>query len=160
MNTWIRCVEERKEALLQKWRNAPVFTSLIKSNNDSVLKHVGDKLGLKSYANDYYFLDGLLYDKFDLVPGIPENQYWFRQIRVAFEHENYFKSGLYKEVAHLLLINSDLKVLVTYPDYEMHEEPTKTEMKYLHEIIQGTHNQKMLSDSESFLIFGSEANFG
>ncbi len=74
---------------------------------------------------------------------------------MAFEHENNFRSGLYKEVSHLLIVNSDLKVLVTYPN-----EDTTNEMEYLHTIINGTSIQKDLSDNESFLvILGYETDF-
>jgi hypothetical protein len=160
LKAWVETVDANKDILLKEWRHARTFTNLINSNDECILKQVGDKLNLKCYPHDYYFLDSVLYDDSDLVPRIPENNYWFRQVKVAFEHENVFKSGLYKEVSHLLLTNSDLKVMVTYPSYEAHEESTLAEMNYLHEIIKGCSTQKDLSDNESFLlIFGSEAGF-
>jgi hypothetical protein len=160
LQAWVEAVDSNKDILLKEWRHASTFTNLIKSNDDCILKQVADKLNLKCYPHDYYSIDSILYDDNDLVPNIPENSFWFRQVKVAFEHENDFKSGLYKEVSHLLLTNSDLKVLVTYPSFEVHEEQTFTEMKYLHNIIKGSSSQKELSDQESFLlIFGSEAGF-
>ena len=54
-----------------------------------------------------------------------------------------------------MLINADLKVLVTYPNGE-----TETELNYLHEIIKGNRYSKAISDDESFLIiFGYENGF-
>lgn len=160
LQAWVETVENNKCILLKDWRNPKTFTNLIKSNDECILKQVADKLNLKCYPHDYYFLDSVLYDEDDLVPDIPENNYWFRQVKVAFEHENVFNSGLYKELSHLLLTNSDLKVLVTYPSHEVHEEQTLKEMNYLHKIIKGSSIQSDLSNNESFLlIFGSETGF-
>ncbi len=160
LKAWVDTVEKNKDILLKSWRHAKTFTNLIKSNDECILKQVADSLNLKCYPYDYYFLDSVMYEDEDMVPKIPEKNYWFRQLKVAIEHENDFKSGLYKEVSHLLLINSGLKVLITYPIYEIDEDPTINEMNYLHEIINKTSIQHELSERESFLlIFGSEAGF-
>ncbi|GGK88206.1 hypothetical protein ACD591_20925 [Rufibacter glacialis] len=154
-SAWLDSVTNRKEILLTDWRNSKVYTNLIKSSEECILRDVADKLNLKCYAKDYYSIDSVLYTDEDLVPGIQENTYWFRQIKVAFEHENNFNGGLYQEVAHLLITNSELKVLVTYPNGD-----TTHEMDYLHKIIRGCNHQKELSDKESFLlIFGYESDF-
>jgi len=47
----------------------------------------------KEYSDDYYSIDAVFYSKDDLVPGVPESQTWLRSIKIAFEHENFFKSG-------------------------------------------------------------------
>jgi len=152
---WLDTIEEKREILKVDWRNSKAFTYLIKGCEDNLITLVADKLRLRCYPNDYYHIDCILYDDECVVPNIPPNTHWFREIRVAFEHENNFKSGLYQEVSHLLLINSDLKVLVTYPNSD-----TTREMNYLHSIIRGTSVQKRLSDDESFLIiFGYETDF-
>ena len=153
-------VENRKEHLLKIWRRAGEVTSYIKGDDlvdCSVMDEIAEKLNLLCYPRDYYSLDTILYKKEDLVPRIREGAYWFRDIRVAFEHENNFKSGLYQEVSHLLITNCDLKVLVTYPDNDKQEEEG---LKYLHEVIKGNRQSKTLSNDESFLIiFGYEADF-
>lgn len=152
---WFETVQNRKEHLLKIWRQNTEFTSHIKSDDNSVILEVANKLNLLCYPYDYYSIDTILYKKEDLVPGLNEGQYWFRDIRVAFEHENYFNSGLYKEVSHLLITNCDLRVLVTYPNDDGQEE-----LKYLHGIINGHRQSKIISDEESFLIiFGGEAGF-
>ena len=100
-------------------------------------------------------MDTILYKPEDKTPDINPNTYWFRDIRVAFEHENNFNGGLYQEVSHLLITNCDLKVLVTYPNDDI-----ENELNYLHKIISGNRQSKSISDEESFLlIFGSEGDF-
>jgi hypothetical protein len=156
---WIKSVNNRKEHLLQIWRLRPNFTSYIMSDDNSVMEDVAKELGLDCYPRDNYFIDTILYDKQDLVPGLGEGQYWFRDIRVAFEHEHDFNSKLYQETSHLLITNCDLRVLVTYPPNN--EEIEKTHLDRLHEIIKGTRQSKLLSDNESFLIIlGYQGDFG
>lgn len=153
--SWLDTVANRKEHLLSIWRNAKAFTSYIKGDDNCVIEEVANKLNLLCYPRDYYSIDTLLYKQEDLVHKRDEGNYWFRDIRVAFEHENNFKGGLYQEVSHLLLVNADLKVLVTYPN-----EDTTNELQYLHEIISGNRQSKSISDDESFLIiFGYESGF-
>lgn len=137
------------------WRNAKVFTSYIKGEDSSVMDEVANRLNLLCYHNDYYSLDTILYLPEDKTPRTKPNSFWFRDIRVAFEHENNFKSGLYQEVSHLIITQCDLRVLVTYPD-----EDVTNELNYLHEIISGNRQARSVSDEESFLlIFGYETGF-
>lgn len=152
---WLDTVTNRKDELLAVWRNRSAYTQLIKGMNGAIVDDMADKLGLLCYEKDYYSLDVTFYDDSDLTPGIAKGTFWFRQISVAFEHEHDFKSGLFQETSHLLLLNAGLRVLVTYPNCD----PSK-EMNYLHEIISGVHNAAQLSDEESFLlIFGYEKDF-
>lgn len=152
---WLDTVNGRKEHLLKIWREAKQFTPYIKGDDNCVICEVAEKLHLLCYPRDYYSVDALLYKQEDLVPNIKEGNYWFRDIRVAFEHENNFRSGLYQEVSHLLLINADLKVLVTYPN-----EDTEEELDYLHQIIKGNRHSTSISVDESFLlIHGYEYGF-
>jgi hypothetical protein len=156
---WLESVNESKNELSKIWRNYSAFTSFIKSDdNNSILKRIASRMGLECYSKDYYCIDSIFYQEDDLVPDLPADQFWFRNIKVAFEHENHFQSGLYKEVSHLLITNSDLKVLVTYPDNS--DEDGKIMLENLHKIIKGSKLSKRLSDDESFLIiFGFENGF-
>lgn len=152
---WKNKVTKRKEEMLNIWRNNKELTLFVKGSENSIIDQIANHFGLLSYPQDYYSIDAILYAKEDLTPKIKENTYWFRDIKVAFEHENNFKSGLYQEVSHLLITNCELKVLVTYPDYEPDDE-----LEYLHEIIKGTRHSKELSEKENFLIiFGYENGF-
>ena len=58
-----------------------------------------------------------------------------------------FNSGLYKEISHLLILNSTLNVLVTYPD-----ESEKTELEFLHRIVSGSRSAARLAKDENLLI--------
>ena len=141
--------------MLRIWRTAREFTSYVKGDENSVMDEVANKLDLLCYPRDYYSIDCLLYKQEDLIHNRKQGSYWFRDIRVAFEHENNFRSGLYQEVSHLLVVSADLKVLVTYPN-----DDTANELKYLHGIISGNRQSKPISDDESFLvIFGYENGF-
>jgi hypothetical protein len=124
------------------------YTNFIKGNDNCILNDVANELGLLSYPRDYYSIDAILYKAEDRVPGLLDHVYFFRDIRVAFEHENDFKSGLFQEVAHLLLMQCDLRVLVTYPnviDYT-------NELKLLHELITGNRYSKAIANNDGFLI--------
>lgn len=154
---WVDTVNNRKEHLLGIWRRAREFTTCVKGDEASIMHEVATKLNLKCYHNDYYFIDTVLYKEEDLVPDRPQGSYWFRDMRVAFEHENNFRSGLYQEVSHLLITNSDLKVLVTYPNTD---EEAEEGLQYLHKVINGNRHSRTLNEEESFLIiFGSESGF-
>jgi hypothetical protein len=152
---WIQTVNCRKDHLKKIWRDTSVFTSYVKGDDNSILEEVAQKLDLLCYPRDYYSIDSILYLKEDMVP-LNEGQYCFRDIRVAFEHENVFNMNLREEVSHLLITNSDLKVLVTYPPNDDKENEI---LNYLHSIIQGARHSKTISQNESFLIiFGYEAD--
>jgi hypothetical protein len=152
---WLETVHHRKEHVLNIWRHAKEFRSHLKGDDASIMKEVADKLHLLCYHSDYYSLDTVFYKEDDLVPGRPEVSYWLRDIRVAFEHENNFNSGLYREVSNLLITNCDLKVLVTYPNDDGREQ-----LDYLRKVIQGSRQSQTISDDECFLvIFGFESDF-
>lgn len=155
--SWLTVVNEtsRKSRLLEKWSTFKEYTNEIINNDNSVIGEIAKKLGLLSYTTNYYSIDTILYSKEDLVPKINENTFWFKEIKVAFEHENRYDKNLYQEVSHLLITRCDLRVLVSYPPYD--KEPISD---YLHEIIKGTSFEKEISDNESFLlILGYENNF-
>lgn len=152
---WIKVVNERNVLLKEIWRQNTDFTYQIIKEENSILIQIASELELKCYNQDYYCLDAVFYKPEDRVPGIPENHYWLHNFRIAFEHENNFNSGLYKEVSHLLITNCELKVLVTYPNGE-----TETQLKYLHQVISANKHKDQISSSENFLmIFGYESNF-
>lgn len=74
---------------------------------------------------------------------------------MAFEHENSFNRDLYKEVAHLLITDCDLRVLVTYPNRDI-----SSILDYLHQIISSNRKATTFSQEESILlVFGYEAGF-
>jgi hypothetical protein len=152
---WVSTVKTRKDHMLGIWRQARPFTAYVKGNEQSIMQEVATKLGLLCYHGDYYSIDTVLYKAEDLVPGIPAGSCWLKDIRVAFEHENSFNRDLYKEIAHLLITDCDLRVLVTYPNGGI-----DSILDYLHRIISSNRKATVYSQQESILIIlGYEAGF-
>lgn len=154
---WKTVVSENEKILRDNWRKAKNFTWLIRGDEKSILYKVAKRLELNVYEADYYSLDAVFYEEEDLCPQRKENTFWFRNIKIAFEHENNFNSGLYQEMSHLIITNCDLRVLVTYPnDVEEGEEM----QNHFSEIIKGNRKEKEFSDNEEILvIYGYESDF-
>lgn len=149
---WCDVINARNEEVDEKWCNYKEYTNLIIHADNSILVDVAKNLDFHCYNGDYYCLDALLYHEDDCIEGF--GGCYLKDIRVAFEHENKFRSGLYQETSHLLLINCDLRVIVSYPPSELAE---RKELEYLHGIISSSRCSKALSDSEGFLfIMGHE----
>lgn len=159
-NAWIKAVYEHEDEFRKNWQDKIWFTPFILNENYGILSKIADTLDLDFYSRNYYSLDGVLYHPVDQVKDTVNKEFNLTDIRVAFEHENVFNKRLYTEVAHLLITNCDLRVLVTYPDCELGYEPTDKVMNYLLEVIAGSRRGAQISDDESFLIiFGYENNF-
>jgi hypothetical protein len=152
---WIGTVQARKEHMLSIWRKTKPFTAYVKGSEESIMQEVATKLGLLCYHRDYYSIDTVLYKPEDLVPGLPSGAFWLKDIRVAFEHENNFDSGLYQEMSHLLITNCDLRILVAYPNQD-----TTSMLTHLHSLISSNRNAITFSQEESIIvIFGHEEGF-
>lgn len=152
---WYEEVNMQKTLLQEKWKNSGEFTDLVFNCENALIKNISKRLQLNYFTNNYH-VDAVFYEENDRVPNRPKNHFWFRNIQIAFEHENDFNSGLYQEVSHLLITNCNLRVLVTY--YPAGDETPQ--LNYLHSIIQGTPYSDSISESESFLIIiGSGSDF-
>lgn len=145
---WLTVVEqpERLETLKRIWSNYKAFTSEIIFNSNSVITDVAKELKLECYNRDYYSLDAIFFNTTDKVPETNENTYWFKDIEIAFEHENTYNYNLFQEVAHLLITRCNLRVLVSYPQNE--KEPIS---KYLHEVISSCSIANEIAEKENFL---------
>jgi hypothetical protein len=144
---WCASAKEKETEIKSGWNSPSDYTSTIMYESSSVISLVCEKLNLKHYA-EYYCIDNVLYKPEDLVPGSPKNTTWLRKIRVAFEHENYFNSGLFQEISHLLITQCELRVLVSYPDSINEIQP---ELNYLHTVISGTDTAREISDKGGLL---------
>lgn len=119
-NAWCETINNDKKEFKKKllnwkeyWYNASAKTGLMESE---IYHDLATELSLKCYVQ-YYYIDAVFYSpKEDLTPGIPPNTTALRKIRIALEHENNFNHNLYQELSHLLLINCDLRVIVSYPN--------------------------------------------
>lgn len=158
-SAWLNAVNDHRAELKEIWRKRSSFTNFIKGDNNTILKQVSVALGISCYPKDYYSMDAVFYSEADRVPETPENSYWFHDIQIAFEHENEFNRNLYQEIAHLLILNTKLRVLVTYPDGGLDYTPTTEIMEYLHRIISTNQQSTAISENENLLvIFGYEAD--
>jgi hypothetical protein len=148
---WKRICEKQKATLLAAWEIAPSYTSQIFHFEDAVIAQLATELELKVYSN-YYALDAIFVAETDRVHCCPDRQNWFQDIRIAFEHENFFLSGLFQEVSHLLITRADLRVLVTYPE----SEDLERELRNLAKII--SDSDLANSDPAFVLITGKRVN--
>lgn len=150
---WCETLDERAQEVSSEWGSCKGYTNLVIHSESSIIIDIAKRLNLHCYNGDYYYIDSVLYDEADYIKDFP-SQCYLTDIRIAFEHENNFKSGLYQEVSHLLLINSDLKVVVSYPPSEQAEND---ELEYLHKIISSSRPASNLAENDGFLfIMGHE----
>ena len=152
---WKDVCKQRHEILFPAFSNSPVFTAHMLTEENSVIEAIAKRLNLTSYCG-YYSIDAILFkDPDDRVPEAPAGTTWIRRIRVAFEHENYFNSGLFQEVSHLLITDCDLRVLVSYPNSD---DELERQLAYLGEIINGSDRSSQISEASSFLFIVDMGN--
>lgn len=87
----------------------------------NVTDELSHQIGMRKIS-EYYTIDHVFYREEDRIPegALPfgtsrVSGTWLKRIRVAFEHENRLDTaGGFQEVAKLMLINADMKVLMGY----------------------------------------------
>lgn len=112
---WKAVCDAKKQDLLAAWTSCPALTAQIFNVEDAIVVRLASELKLKSYCG-YYSLDAIFFRDEDRVHCAPTGQTWVQNVRIAFEHENIFRSGLFTETSHLLITRADLRVLISYPD--------------------------------------------
>lgn len=147
-SSWKDVITDRQAEVFEHWESRTAFTNFIIKSDDSVLLDISKKIGFECYNKDYYHIDAVFYKQEDLLPEFSEGCY-LANIRIAFEHENDFNSGLFQEVSHLLQVNSELKVLVSYPK---NSEVEAQELQKLHYIISKSRQAAEIATNEGFLI--------
>jgi hypothetical protein len=147
--SWLKAVQSRNSELEKVWTNPKLFTKKITGWENSIVQDIANDINLLCFSDNYYSTDCVFYKKEDLVNPENLNRFHLKEIRIAFEHENNFDSGLFQEVSHLLLVNCDLRVLVSYPKSHLH---SKNELNILHSLIKSTRQSKNISASNDFLI--------
>jgi len=153
-STWCATIEEFLPDLIKDWWSNAHFTKKVLSDDCSVIRCVAQRLGLQCYC-EYYKLDAVLFRPSDKVPYAPERETWLRRVRVAFEHENESRSGLYQEVAHLLITDCDHRVLVTYSTDQAH---LRAELGRLHDLVSETDRASTLAGSGGLQIIVGSTN--
>lgn len=152
---WQNECATRHPTLFDNWNNNRVYNHCIFKGENSIIDVIAKQLELKAY-DEYYWIDAVLFAECDdLVPSPPrpKHEVWLRRVRVAFEHEHDFDSGLYKEVAHLLITDCDLRVLVAYPDGD---DQLGREKSILHVLISGSDRADHISETSSFLFISGK----
>jgi hypothetical protein len=146
-SAWQSVTTPQSVRLIELWNDRKPYTQMVLNDGSCILREVGAKVGLQCYSRNYYHVDGMLYLEEDFVPGRREGSYWLRGIRVAFEHEHKFNKRLYEEISHLLLIQADLRVVVSYPPGDGEDL-----LPYFHSIIAGSSSAEILHDQAGFLM--------
>jgi len=125
---WKDICKINKKKLLECWNTAGEFTKLILKYENSISYQVAKALKM-NIAYEYYSVDAIYYVDENCVKENSKNKtwtqtnggIWLTKFKIVFEHENlpYGKNGAYQEISHLINLNSELKVLVTYRDKEI-----------------------------------------
>jgi hypothetical protein len=145
---WEAACNQRQSLLYKYWNDRKKYTSCIVNDENSIIDLIAESIGLLCYSG-YYHTDAIFFEEKDRVPDVPKGQTWVRRIRIAFEHENVFNKRLYEEVSHLLLIDCDLRVLVTYPDLI---EGSNAILDYLHDVVSGSNRAALIADNKALLL--------
>jgi len=150
---WKLICETKTSKLLALWDRRKEYTSEVFDSDDAIVLQLEKHLQLKA-QNNHYSIDTIFYDQIlDRVHCVPIEQAWVHDIRIAFEHEHVFQTGLFQEVSHLLITRADLRVLVSYPN---NEDELRTELINLGKIISDSDLGK--SDPNFLLITGQRDN--
>jgi hypothetical protein len=121
---------------------------------DEIYPELAEELSQLYYV-EYNKIDVIFYSQEDLFPEIPVPPYFLRKIKIALEHENIFGNCLYSEFSKLLLINCDLKVIVSYPNWD-----DKTILLNYFQKILSTHDTLKVENETILLIFGVRESEG
>lgn len=122
----------------------------------SVLRKVAARLDLESHL-EYYHTDAVFFSPSDRVSVAPKEETWLHRVRVAVEHEITFGSKLFEEVSHLMLVDTDLRVLIIYSPER--DSTLKKHMDVLHSVVAASDRQHLYASEGSFLSLVGWRNF-
>lgn len=151
---WVEVCTAEHATLYRDWSDRDPFTNYVLNGTDSIMGRIEDRLHLRGYS-EYERIDKAVYADHDLVPGSPAGSVWLRRIRIAFEHEHDFTSGLYKELSRLLITDCDLRVLVSYP---RNVDELNRELLNLHRIVAGSDRSQSIASSDGLLFITGWCN--
>jgi hypothetical protein len=154
-DTWCKITNEYKNELLKAhvWYNAPSQKTELMERTQGVYDKIDKDLNFAHRA--LYHSDALFfYPEKDLVP----DSNLLMNIRIALEHENDFWSDLKEELSHLLFLNCELRVLISYP--HNYDEKKKETLSLFYKIISSHKESKIFSNDKSILlIFGTREDY-
>lgn len=145
---FLQAVTPLATTLLELWNARRAYSELM---FESILPQIGTRLGIAVYNADYYYLDSVFYTDLD-TEHFPPSTYYAKNVSIAIEHEHDVR-GSAVEMNRLQLINTPLKVLITYAQ---HAEERELHLERYAKIVRdadlfgdfGTHRRQLV-------IFGS-----
>lgn len=159
LSIWKKICKANEKKILKNWDKAGEFTKIVLKGENSITYQIAKALKM-NIKYEYYFVDAIYYSDEDCVKENPKNKTWIQtnggiwltKFKIVFEHENipYGKNGVYQEISHLINLNSELKVLVTYRDKEI----IKEFIEDMNSII----TKDVLDDTPILAIVGYEEN--
>src|SRR5690606_10428665 len=149
LKAWTSECNRQGSELRATWTSRQSLTARMLSESDSVVRKVAARLELESVL-EYYHTDTVLYLPGDRVAVAPVGQTWLHRIRVAVEHEAIFGSKLFEEVSHLMLLDADLRVLITYSPQR--DSTLKRHLDILHSVVAASDRQHLFAIEASLLV--------
>lgn len=146
-DAWVDVYSEKdhQEKLNFYWSNRSAYTKEIAN----VCVDIAQKLYLECWTDNYYFIDHVFY-KAEGAEEINGTTYIINP-EIVFEHEN-DTNGFYTEVAHHLMLKSNLYVVVSYYKNIVNE----IYMDKIRALINKSNNASELKEKQNFLIILGE----
>ena len=112
-DSFLKIYSEKHSTIFPIWKDDTLtkFTSAMRS---LIFPFIAEELGLNIYNADYFTFDAIFYEKKDCI-NFSDHTTFAECILVALEHENNIR-GTATEMNKLQIINSPLKVLISYPN--------------------------------------------
>lgn len=152
-DAWVKVYssDAHQKELNALWSNRHEYTKEIAKVCTSVAQKLSsDKnIELECWTDNYYFIDHVFYKK-DGIEEINGATYIINP-EVVFEHEN-DTNGFYTEVAHHLMLKSNLYVVVSYYKNIVNE----AYMDKIRALINKSNNASELKEKQNFLIILGE----
>lgn len=152
-DAWVKVYssDTHQKELNVLWSNRHEYTKEIAKVCTSVAQKLSsDKnMELKCWTDNYYSVDQIFYQK-DGAEAIGKATYIINP-EIVFEHEN-DTNGFYTEVAHHLMLKSNLYVVVSYYKNVVNE----AYMDKIRALINKSNNASGLKEKQNFLIILGE----
>ena len=134
-----KTIAQNTGALVSNWLSNSTYTSLWKKPGSGIYFQLADKMGL-SAISEYWSLDAVFFKTLDKTI---HNGNYAKNLWVVMEHENSGRDSI-QEMNKLSIIDSPLKVLVTYAESEGERQSLLGKYK------------EILSESDTFGDLGSQ----
>lgn len=142
---FLKIIKYRQEELFSPWDDKTRYTQIMLGGESSLFGKMAAQLGFR-YCTEYWFIDAVYYTEADQEhPHV-----YAKGISAAIEHEIDRKS-IYNELYKLTIINTPLRVLVTYPASRGDSDEAGI-VDYCNKIVRGADILGDSGNSRHFLI--------